>query len=80
MSTSRAIKCDNCGTIEMMNQLMQDDMDLDGAPIGWIRLFINQAPRYSFNRNNDRGDRAGWFDICSRSCATSVIYNYNTDQ
>lgn len=79
MATSRAIKCDCCGTIEMMDRLMQDDLELDGAPIGWIRLFINQAPRYAFNRDNDRGERTGWFDLCSRSCASSTIFAYNND-
>lgn len=81
MSVSRAIKCDNCSTVDMMDQKMQDDLHHDGAPRGWIRLFINAAPRYSWERSDGPvGKRSGWMDICSLSCARSILLNhYSTD-
>ena len=79
MSISRAIKCDQCNHIEMLNVRDYDQMTMEGCAPGWIRLTVNRPHRYSFSRNSDfaaQSDVNEWVDLCSVSCATTRLYGY----
>lgn len=78
MAVSRAMKCDNCDTVEMLTIPQQDALTHEGMPVGWIRLFVNNTPRYRWKRS-DLTQHYGSYDLCSSSCAYDVLLKIHLD-
>lgn len=69
----RSIKCDNCNHVEILSPSKYESITNDGICPGWVRLFVNKPPRYSWVRD-EQINKDGWYDLCSVSCSTSVLY------
>jgi hypothetical protein len=71
----RAMKCDQCGKIEMINPSL-DVYSVDGATYGWIILNINQPleDNYTF-RPPRRSDVTAVVDVCTIQCANLYLRN-----
>lgn len=73
----RSIKCDNCNHVEILSPTKYESIANDGICPGWVRLFINKPYRYAWKRDDEHNppiQHDAWYDLCSVSCATSVLY------
>ena len=69
----RAMKCDECGKIAMIDPTT-DVYSVDGAVFGWIILNINQPleDNYTF-RPQSRSNVTAVADLCTINCAQSYL-------
>lgn len=66
----KSVKCDICGTTEMIPEMSDHGFDGFG---GWIRVMVNKPPLYSFSRDKERSTLTASFDACSILCAQKAI-------
>lgn len=69
---SRAIKCDYCDRVEFLDKDQHDVLQYEGAASGWLRVFTNNPKRYGYT--DERVNASKWFDLCSISCTTLMLY------
>ena len=72
MSYGKAVKCDICERVEIIDDNMVSFMD---GFDGWIRLAINKPRRYGWDTSGEKATVTDTFDCCSISCAQTVLYD-----
>jgi len=77
----KAIKCDRdgCSAVDFLDSDQYDKYLNEGTADGWIRMFINNPYNYSWDRKKSQVFAQGWYDICSITCATDVLYSARLD-
>lgn len=75
----RAMKCDECGKIEMID-MTADVYSVDGAVTGWIILNVNQPleDNYTF-RKRSRSNVTAVVDVCTIQCAQTYLRHCAAD-
>lgn len=75
----RAMKCDECGKMEMIDEA-QSVYLVDGATFGWIILHVNQPLTDNFTYSGQsRSNVTAVADLCTISCALSFLRNASKD-
>lgn len=69
---SRAIKCDYCERVTLLTKEQYDVFQYEGAADGWLRLFVNNPKRSSYN--DEQINASKWLDLCSISCTNLALY------
>lgn len=69
----KAIKCDACDRLEMVNEWT--DVHSDLGVEGWIRMSINNPKEFSWTIEGKHtfARKQGHADLCSLSCARSYL-------